>query len=165
MQTEPTIVERAEQPYVAIRAFVTMQTIGPTMTELLPELFGWLGTRGIDPAGAVFLKYNVIDMERELEIEVGIPVANAVEGDDRVLAGTLPGGSYGTLTHIGHPSTLVGANAALLEWADHKGLAWDISGSGADERWGARLEVYESDPEEEPDLTKWKTEVTFRLAQ
>jgi hypothetical protein len=30
--------------------------------------------------------------------------------------------------------------------------------------WGARLEIYESDPAQEPDMDKWVTDLAFRLA-
>jgi hypothetical protein len=32
------------------------------------------------------------------------------------------------------------------------------------ERWGCRLEIYRTDPQAEPDMTKWETELAFRLA-
>ena len=76
MLTMPKIVERIEQPYVAITAKVTMREIGPSAETLLPEVFGWLEQRGITPAGAPFFRYNVIDMERQLEIEFGVPTAS-----------------------------------------------------------------------------------------
>lgn len=59
----PEIVERAEQRYVGIRRSVTLTTIG-SIADRLPERFGWLGQRGAPPAGAPFLRYDVIDMER-----------------------------------------------------------------------------------------------------
>jgi hypothetical protein len=31
------------------------------------------------------------------------------------------------------------------------------------ERWGSRLEIYLTDPAQEPDLSKWVTELAFRL--
>ena len=36
-----------------------------------------------------------------LELEVGAPVEGAVEGDERVRAGSLPAGRYLTLMHVG----------------------------------------------------------------
>jgi hypothetical protein len=60
---------------------------------LAPKVFGWLHERDIPAAGPPFWKYNVIDMDRLLEVEVGVPVAAAVDGDDRVLAGMLPAAS------------------------------------------------------------------------
>jgi hypothetical protein len=32
------------------------------------------------------------------------------------------------------------------------------------QRWGCRLEVYNTDPAEEPNMNKWETELAFRLA-
>lgn len=102
MPAAPEIATRAEQPYVAIRTRVTMAEL-PGLGARLGEVFGWLGARGLAPAGAPFFKYNVIDMERELEVEAGMPVAAAVDGDDHVVSGVLPAGRYATLIHVGHP--------------------------------------------------------------
>ena len=157
------IVSRAEQPYAAIRARVTMSQLGG-LGARLGEVFGWLAARGVPPAGAPFFKYNVIDMARELEVEAGVPVAAALDGDDHVLTGVLPAGRYATLTHVGHPDGLIGATKALLDWAAEQGMTWDMSPTEAGERWGCRLESYLTDPSEEPDMNKWETQLAFRLA-
>jgi|SRR5277367_1493163 len=128
MAGEPEVVQRAEQPYVAIRALVTMQTLGTVLPGLHPE------------------------------------VANPVAGDDRVLAGVLPAGKYAMVWHIGHPDTLVDATSALLDWAAGQGLTWDVTETEDDDRWGARLEIYETDPAQEPNMNNWETELAFRLA-
>jgi effector-binding domain-containing protein len=164
MLTIPKIVDRAEQPYVAIKSRVTMQEIGPTAQKLMPELFSWLRARGIKPAGAEFLKYNVIDMKRKLEIEFGVPTATLVSGDDRVLAGTLPSGRYATLVHRGPYDKLYDANGALIDWARERGIRWDVSETEAGDRFGCRLEIYLTDPGSEIDPEKRETEVTIRLA-
>jgi effector-binding domain-containing protein len=164
MTTEPEIVELPERPYAAIAASVTMETLGTAVPPLNQEVFAWLGQQGVPPAGPPFWKYNVIDMDRRLEVEAGVPLAEPVPGDDRVLAAVLPAGRYATLRHVGHPDTLMAATAALLDWAAAKGLKWDMSPSPGGERWGCRLEVYHSDPANEPDMTKWVTELAFRLA-
>ncbi|HET6748231.1 MAG TPA: GyrI-like domain-containing protein [Actinomycetes bacterium] len=163
MPTAPRIVERAEQPYVAVSGRVTMQTIG-AIADRLPEVFAWLGARGLEPAGAPFFKYDLIDMERQLEVEAGVPVAAAAAGDGEVVAGVLPAGRYASLTHVGHPDELVQATTALLDWAAQQGLAWDMTETPEGERWGCRLEVYKTDPAEQPDMSKWETELLFRLA-
>jgi effector-binding domain-containing protein len=164
MVAEPRVAERSVQPYVAIQAFVTMQDLGAVLPALHPEVFGWLGARGIAPAGAPFWKYNVVDMERQLEVEVGVPVADPVPGDDRVRAGVLPAGRYATLRHTGHPDGLADATAALLEWAAAEGLTWDVTRTDQGDEWAARLEIYETDPAQEPDLNNWETQLAFRLS-
>lgn len=133
----PTIVDRAEQPYVAVRGLVTMQTF-PEIADRMPELFGWLGARGIEPVGAPFFKYNVIDMERELEVEAGVPVAAPVEGDGTVFGGILPAGRYASVTHVGHPDELLDVTSALLDWAAAQSLALDQSDTDRGQRWGSR---------------------------
>jgi effector-binding domain-containing protein len=165
MLSEARVVERPAQPYVAIRAQVTMRSLGTVLPGLHPQVFAWLGQQGVPPAGPPFWKYNLIDMDRGLEVEVGVPVAAAQAGDDRVLAGVLPPGRYATLRFTGHPDGLMGATAALLKWADEQSLTWDVRQTPDGDRWAARLEIYETDPAEEPDMTKWETQLAFRLAE
>lgn len=164
MSTEPTIIERPAQPYAAITAQVTMQNLGEVVPPLNREVFDWLAAHGAQPAGPPFWKYNVVDMERGLEVEAGVSTAQPVDGDGRVHAGVLPAGRYATLRHTGHPSTLMDATARLLRWADQQGIKWDVSQSSEGERWAARLELYLTDPREQPDMNAWETELAFRLA-
>jgi effector-binding domain-containing protein len=163
MPIHPRIVERPEQPYVAISGQVTMQTVG-AIADRLPEVFVWLADHGLEPAGPPFFRYNRIDMQRQLEIEAGVPVAAAAKGDRQVHAGVLPAGRYATLTHLGHPDELAGITAELLDWATQQGLRWDMADTADGQRWGCRLEIYHTDPAEEPDMRKWETELAFRLA-
>ena len=87
-----------------------------------------------------------------------------MDGDDHVVSGVLPAGRYATVTHVGHPSELMEVTKALLEWAAAQGLTWDVSAADGGERWGSRLEIYLTDPGEEPDMSKWQTQLAFRLA-
>ncbi len=165
---EPVIVDRDAQPYVAIRRIVTMQTIGE-IADKIPVVLAWLGHRGILPAGPPFLRYNVIDMARELEIEAGVPVSPAVaggqtEGCDQVLTAALPPGRYAAATYTGDYSGLIDAVRRLLDWAAARGLRWDMTDTAAGQRWGCRLEVYRTYPAAEPDPARWETELVFRLA-
>jgi len=159
---EPLVVERAEQPYVAISADVSMVALGSALPPLVPQVFGWLGARGIAPAGPPFFRYVVVDMAKELTVEVGVPVASAVPVADGepVLAGVLPSGKYVTATHVGDPSGLGAATGELLEWAERAGMVWDATG----QRWACRLEEYLTDPAEQPDRAHWVTRLAFKLA-
>jgi RNA polymerase sigma-70 factor (ECF subfamily) len=162
MAAEPGVVSRVAQPYVAIGAFVTMESFGEVMPGLHPEVRGWLRSRGVQPAGRPFFKYNVIDMDRQLEVEAGFPLGAPVTGEDRVFAAVLPAGRYATLWHTGHPKGLVGATQALLDWAARQGLAWDVTSAPDGEQWGCRLETCYDEPGQ--DMNEWKTELAFKLA-
>ena len=76
----------------------------------------------------------------------------------------LPAGRYVTVSHVGHPAGLMGATAALLEWAQGQGLQFDVTATPEGDRWGCRLEIYQTDPAVEPDPGRWVTQLAFRLA-
>jgi effector-binding domain-containing protein len=104
--TEPKLVDRSEQHYVAIRKHVTMAEIGPTLPPLIGDVFAWLAEKGIQPSGAAFWRYNVVEMDKKLEIDVAVPVASPVKGDGQIIADVLPAGRYALMLHTGHPSEL-----------------------------------------------------------
>jgi DNA gyrase inhibitor GyrI len=158
----PEIVRLAAQPYAGISSWVTMATVGQ-VADRIPEIFGWLGARGIAPVGPPFFRYHVVDMERQLHVEAGVPVATAIDDDGDIRAGTLPGGQFAVMTHTGAPDTLVAPTAELLRWAEAQGLTWDVTQTDAGEMWGCRVEFYLTDPAEQPDATKWQTQLAFRL--
>ncbi|MBI1881241.1 MAG: GyrI-like domain-containing protein [Chloroflexi bacterium] len=128
---EPKLAHRDEQPYVAIRSQVTMPELGTVLPPLIEEVFGWLASKGVEPAGAPFWRYLVIDMEAKLEIDVAVPMATAVTGEGRIIADVLPAGRYAVLVHTGPYEGLFDATVALLAWAQEKGLVSGISGRQA----------------------------------
>lgn len=138
MDVEPVIAQRAAVPYAGISAWLPMQAVG-SLADRIPELFGWLAARGTGPAGPPFFRYHVIDMERQLLVEAGVPVAFAVEDDGEVRAGTLPAGRFAVMQHTGAPETLVAATSALLAWGGERGVVWDVSQTDAGEVPAGRL--------------------------
>jgi effector-binding domain-containing protein len=101
MITEPKIGDRNDQHYVGIRTQVTVQEMGSVLPSLWGELYSWLASKGLKPAGAPLWRYRVVDMEAKMEIDVGVPVATTVTGDGRVTAEILPAGRYATLIYTG----------------------------------------------------------------
>jgi effector-binding domain-containing protein len=163
MSGTPGITERAEQPYVAISASVTMDGLG-AVAHRLGDVFAWLAAHNLPPAGPPFFRYVVIDMARQLEVEVGVPVTAVVDGDAEVISGALPAGRYATVTHVGPPDSLMGATAELLAWGSEHGARWDMTVGDDGEHWRARLEFYLTDPGQQPDMSKWETQLAFRIA-
>jgi hypothetical protein len=164
--TDPQVIHRAAQPYVAIRKLVTPHNPAE-ITDELPGLLGWLARRGIEPVGAPFFKYSQVRMLDLLDLEVGIPIAtaSAASADDgRVLAGVLPEGRFASVTHAGHPDELLNVTAELLDWGSQQGLRWDLSETGPGQTWGLRLELYRTDPALQCDPSDWETELIIRLA-
>lgn len=161
MTHEPRIQSRAAQPYVGIPATVTMATLAAAVDSGFPELFGWLASQGIAPDGAPFIRYLVIDMDGDLQIELGVPVSAPVTGNGRIQAGVLPAGSYAVLRHTGPYDGLVASNGALQRWATEHGVQFDTRETAQGSAWGGRVEHYLTDPSQEPDPAKWETDVAY----
>jgi effector-binding domain-containing protein len=164
MLGEPKIIERGAQPYAAIGARVPMEQIASVADALPGELFGWLDARGTVPTGAPFFKYNVIDMGGQIDLEWGVPVASPVKGDSRVLSDTLPVGRYASAVHTGPYVGLRDATAALLKWVKENDLVVDAVNTPNGDKFRCRLEIYLTDPRQEPNPQKWLTEIAMRLA-
>jgi effector-binding domain-containing protein len=161
--TTPRIVTRAAQPYAFLARPLTMQTMAVT-GDMLGELMAWVARHGVARVGAPFVRYVVIDMASTLQIEAGVPVEASVTGGDGVRIGTLPAGRYVSTVYVGHPEGLVAPTGALLDWAAGQGLRWDVTAGPGGEHWGARLEVFHTDPAEQPDMRQWEIELLFKLA-
>jgi effector-binding domain-containing protein len=159
----PRVDHREALPYMGIRERVTMADLaGDVIPALVDEVFAWLDREGIDPQGAPFVRYHVIDMAAELEIEVAVPVRDAVDGDGRVNPGRLPAGRYASLEYRGANDGVAG-NRALIEWAAHAGLEWDDFESERGHGFVGRYETLLTDPADEPDPAAWVTEVAIKL--
>jgi effector-binding domain-containing protein len=154
----PEIVELAERPYVALRGTVQMSEIS-AFADRLHDVIGWLAAREIAPNDAPFFRYEVVDMENGLLMEIGFPVDDVHAGEGEIVSGVLPAGRYATTTFHGHPDGLVGATGDLLDWGAAEGVEWDADG----DKWVSRLEIYLSDPREVPNMADWDTELQFKL--
>jgi effector-binding domain-containing protein len=160
---EAKLEERNEQQYVGIRTQTPVQNLKDVIPQLLGELFGWLGERGIAPAGAPLIRYYVINMESDMDVELGIPVATAAPGDGRVAARVLPAGRYAALVYTGVMNGIEG-NKALLDWGAKEGLMWDRWDVANGDAFASRYESFLTDPADEPDPAKWETEVAIKVA-
>ena len=149
-ELEPHLQRRAAQPYLAIHAHVRSEAEFRRAADTgFPELFAWLGEHGVEPGGPIFIRYAA-DSD---DIELGVPVAPGVSGDERVQAGELPAGRWATFVHVGPYRSetdpdLAAGRATLEAWADAQGLTR-----------GDYVEHYVKGPVEEPDHARWETEL------
>ena len=154
---EPQVQERTAQPYVAIHAHV------PTQAEFrraadrgFPELFGWLAQHGVVPTGPLFIRSVEIDNAGEpVAIELAVPVADGVQGEGGVRAGSLPAGRWATFLHVGPYNSaterdLAAGRATLQAWVDAEGLVRTDY-----------VEHFITGPVEQPDHMRWETELAY----
>ncbi len=140
----PKIDNRAEQATMGIRTQTPMRGMSKVVNKLFKELNAWIKREGVKPNGLPFLRFYVIDMAGEMDIEVGIPVAAALPtvtlpGGEQMRSGVIPAGRYASLVYSG--SGLAG-NKALIEWAGANGIAWDRWDDPKGDAFRARYETY-----------------------
>jgi effector-binding domain-containing protein len=116
MNTEPKLEHRKEQPYVAVRA-----QVGIPFGELLGGFWGeanaFLVSKELTPSGPPFIRYLTTDMDKKLDIEVGFPVADIGDGNNRITTGSFPEGQYAVFLYFGHYDNLVAVTGEFLAWA------------------------------------------------
>jgi effector-binding domain-containing protein len=165
MKHEPQIQQRAAQPYVGIRKLITMEGFAEAVDTGFPEVFGWLAKHGVTLVGPPFIRYLVIDMEAELEIELAVPVGREAESDGRVRSEVLPAGRYVTLRHVGPFDGLTATNATLQQWAQERGITFDSWDTDRGSAWRGRVEHFLTDPTTEPDRVKWEVDVAYFIRE
>lgn len=163
MLSEPKIVTRPDQPFAAIRVTLDRGDIPSSAPPLIGEVAGWLASNGAAPAGAPFFNYLEMGPGEQLKMEVGFPTSTPLGGNGRVRTGTIPGGRFATLTYTGPYDGLYDANVALGDWLGRQGVPKPMADKSRGEYDASLLEIYETDPQVEPDPSKWVTEVAFRL--
>jgi effector-binding domain-containing protein len=137
------IEERSARPYEGIRETVPMEGLAAAIDRGFPELFRRLAERGAEPAGPPFIRY--LRVGEEMEIDLGVPVADGEQ--------VLPAGRWIVALHVGHFDGLRDAHGGVQEWARGQGLAWSECS-----------EQYLTDPREEPDSSRWETELAYLIA-
>jgi hypothetical protein len=162
--TEPKIDTRGDQHYAGIRLKTPPQDFDKVIPVNINAVYDWLGQHGIASTGAPFMRYNVINMADQMDVEIGVPVASPIVGDNKVKPGVLPAGRYASLVYRDVTRGEDG-NGVLIDWAKTQGLKWDHWQVPEGDAFGSRYEIFLSGPQDDPDPTMWDTEVAIKLAE
>lgn len=163
MLTLPKTENRKPQAYIYVPFTVTMEQMQKPAKDGFPQLFAHIDKHGLTAVSPPFYNYRRIEMSSTLDVEAGIAVEAKSPEEGQVRAGTLPGGNFLGLTWIGHPDKLVTVTGMLIGWADHTKQPFDMEARPDGDHFACRLEIYESDPDEVPDLDEWMTTLAFKL--
>jgi effector-binding domain-containing protein len=162
---EPSIELRPSQPYLGIAGRIT-EGVPAFVDKAFPELFRWLGEHAIEPADPPFIRFRKLDRDGEpLELDVGVPVDENPEGDDRVRGDSLPAGRYLTLMHVGPYRSETAPDLAvtrerLIGWAADHGIVYSRE-TDRGSTLPCCVERYLVGPPAEPDFSKWETEFAY----
>lgn len=136
------------QHTAVVHAHCRPEAISATMGELFGKVFAAIGAAGAQPVGPVFARYFGLG-EDEIDFECGAAVAAPFPGVGEVRAGELGGVDAAVGMHTGPYDGLHETYREMGAWIADQG------------RTPSRVmwEVYLTDPEQEPDPSRWQTEV------
>ena len=152
MSYEIELKDIGPQPIVSIRIKCKVAEIGPTINEILPEVFNFLDGRGVQPVGPPFTRYHGF-VDDDVDLEGGFPVAEPQSDGGRIKCSELPGGIVASTVHTGPYEELPKAHDALHCWMEEQGR----------ESAGPQWERYLTDPGKEPEPSAQKTELFWPL--
>lgn len=158
--TQPKINERPEVHYMGIRIQTPFRGMFKQIGLIQRELETWFKDNKIEQGHPRFLRYHVIDMQGEMDMEYGIPVDAPLPDEGQVRAGIIPAGRYISLIYAG--SGLQG-NKALLGYIQENNIPADRWESDKGDVFASRFEAYLTDPKVEPRKTKWDIELAIKL--
>lgn len=161
MISEPKIMFREQRFAMGIRIKTQFSGMFAVRDELLTELHIWVNMHGIAEEGPYFLRYNVIDMNKIMDIEVGHIVTQHLPGNGRIMPSVLPAGNY---AGINYSRYAMRGNKALLNWAKESGIQWDRWDDPAGDAFNCRYEAYLTDYRIEPRKSKWQVELAIKIA-
>lgn len=131
--------------------------------EMIPRIYQWLADHGIVPqSGPLYIYRHVGGLEELVDLIVAVPVAGPVEPTSGLMLGSLPSGTYVVGHHVGAPDEIPASHAKVKEWAEAKGHRLDVLRDDSGALWTGHAEHFLTDPTEEPDPSKWTTELLFK---
>lgn len=142
----------AAQHTAVVRHRISMAEV-QNISQWLGHTYEAVVQSGQQPSGMPFVRTLSMNAGT-MEVEVGWPVETPFAGAGDVQPSELPGGAAAVATYYG-PYEAIGAVYQVIEaWcAEH---ARTIAGPP----W----ESYFTDPTQEPDSSKWRTDVVFPVA-
>ena len=143
-----SLILRAPQPTAVVRAKIPVSEIPKLLGDAYHQVMQVLASQGVTPVGAPFA-YYLAPPTTSVDMEAGFPVAVPCLPAGDVVPSQLPGGSVATGTHVGPYERMVDTYNLLMAWISEQGL---IPEEGM---W----EIYETDPQREPDPARWRTQI------
>ena len=130
----------------------------------VPRIYGALAAAGIAPLGGPIYQYRrMLTADEPMDLVVSVPVAPGAAIGEGFDSGVLPGGRYVVGRPSGGPDALASTHGDMWRWAELNGLELAIEERSDGIHWAARTEQFLTDPDAEPDRSKWLVEVAYLL--
>lgn len=132
---------------VVVKFDIPMAEIGEAMGQAYGKLYGFLGANGITPAGPPFAVYYSFNPGGNTVFEAGVPVGNAVKGNEEISFREFPAMQVVYTLYEGPYDAMEPTYGEMNKYMAEKGLESDSTA------W----EIYLSDPTQVTDPKDYQT--------
>jgi effector-binding domain-containing protein len=137
------IQEAAAQLTGVIRCRASQPQLPQVVPGLCGEVWEFFRKSGLPRPG----RHVALYLDKEMNIEVGVEVAQPFEGNGRVICSSTPAGKVATTAHFGPYNRLGGAYDAIKKWCSEKGYmltgpAWEVYGHWDEDPAKLRTDVF-----------------------
>lgn len=139
----------AKQDTAVVEAVLHGPELPHWLAAVYHDIATYLERIGVEMAGPPFVRYAFRDAT--IDVQAGFPVVTPVAGEGRIVPSSLPAGPVAITTHYGPYDRLVAAYDAIATWLKEHGY----------EPAGPHWEIYYTDPNAEPNPTKWRTDLVM----
>ncbi|MEM9608377.1 MAG: GyrI-like domain-containing protein [Actinomycetota bacterium] len=150
----PEIVDLDPEEAIAVHGDVALEDLPGFFERAFADAAAGAQAAGVEIIGPPFGYYPATDGD-VVAVEAGFPVTALVGETDSTHPLILPGGAAVVVTHVGPYEALADTYDELQAWMADNDLR------AADNMW----ESYVAGPGTEPDPTKWRTKITWPLAE
>lgn len=140
-------------PAISVKDSVPMADLGTFMETYMPMLYMYTIRQGGKMAGPPYSIYYNWDPDGLILVECGIPLEEAIAGEEVIQTAETPGGKAVKGIYYGPYEDMAVVYEAMEQYMTVMKL----------EPIGLAYEVYVTDPSEEPDPGKWETHIYFPI--
>jgi effector-binding domain-containing protein len=141
------LVRRRRWHTASVSVTTDPRVVWQTIRQIHEVVMDVVGAQGLAPAGPLFARYHRVGLQ--IDVEAGMPLAQAVQVDGVVVPGTLPAGPALHLVHTGDHASLNVARDALEACRAYRGYR----------SVGGPWECYVVGPLDSDDSSEWLTEI------
>lgn len=150
--SEVTIKEMEKQYILYMKDSSNCSEVDVLIGKIFGDVMQYSGMNQIECIAPPFARYLVWDEKADKNVmEGGIFVKGPVAGKDNIKFAEIPAQKYARAIHTGAYETVYQTHMVIDKYIKDNKLI--VTGSP--------MEIYITDPEKEPDMTKWETEVLY----
>jgi effector-binding domain-containing protein len=134
--------EEQAQPVLSIRTRAAVRDLPGIIGESYGKIMQYMEKIGKQPSGAPFVAYYNMDMD-DLDLEIGFPVAEPLDGNDEINRSEIPAGKYVSMTYKGPYTGMEQPYGEMAKWIGERG--YKPKGIAYEYYYNSPMEVPESE--------------------